>query len=194
MGVMVAATKGLAGTTCSSNSLYATQMTPRVFTCERMAGNAEAKLYHQFYVVLLPLSFHFPSTRRTKMPTPTISTYHCLCSELLLATPIPLPTLPLRQSDNSHICKLSPDDENITPDSAILTKSAEIESSPLILRLDDGFEKRNLIKCGRCGTRFGYFLWDSESGGVKEDVGFLLQDGLVLTEELERGRGRMEGE
>ncbi|KXS97543.1 hypothetical protein AC579_568 [Pseudocercospora musae] len=126
------------------------------------------------------------------MSTPTVSTYHCICSELLLATPSPLDKLPTRQTDHSHICKIS-QGENITAESsAILTKSAQVESNLLVLRLEDGFEKRCLIKCGRCGVGFGYRLW-SESG-VGEDVVFILPNGLVSTTDVESGRKMTERE
>ncbi|KAF7185943.1 hypothetical protein HII31_12816, partial [Pseudocercospora fuligena] len=134
------------------------------------------------------------NTTQSTMSTPTISTYHCLCSELLLATPIPLDKLPTRQSDKSHICKISTGGENITANSAILTKSAEPGSSPLVLRLEDGFEKRFLIKCGRCGVGFGYKLWSESENGVKEDVVFILQNGLIETRDVEGGRKLMEKE
>ncbi|EME79614.1 uncharacterized protein MYCFIDRAFT_142614 [Pseudocercospora fijiensis CIRAD86] len=132
------------------------------------------------------------------MATPTVSTYHCICSELLLATPIPLDTLPLRQSDKSHICKIN-QGESIAADSAVLTKAARFDSNSLILKLEDGFEKRYLIKCGRCGVAFAYrldeILWnETDDGGVKEDVAFLLPNGLVTTKDMESGEKLTEKE
>ena len=67
------------------------------------------------------------------------------------------------------------------------------------MRLEDGFEKRYLIKCGRCGVGFGYrldkSLWgESEGGGVREDVVYILPNGLATTRDVESGRKVMEKE
>ena len=39
---------------------------------------------------------------------PTITTYHCLCAQLLLATPYPLPTLPQRQPPGLDHARILP--------------------------------------------------------------------------------------
>lgn len=115
----------------------------------------------------------------------TVSTYHCLCSELLLAsTTTPLKDLPRRQGDGSYICKSS---------GTHLTASVEVEAKPVVLKLEDGFEKRYLLRCGRCGVTVGYGLDLSQFEATKakigreDDVVYLLEGGLLETEEMEKG-------
>lgn len=75
----------------------------------------------------------------------------------------------------------------------------------LILKLDDGFEKRYPVQCPRCGVCFGYQLDGSqwvEDGNEKEkekdddvrtgrrcDVLYVLREGLVRTEDVIVGGG-----
>lgn len=83
-------------------------------------------------------------------------------------------------------------------------KEKEEEDFPcLILKLDDGFEKRYPVQCPRCGVCFGYQLDGSqwvEDGNEKEkekekdddvrrtgrrcDVLYVLREGLVRTEDV----------
>ena len=65
----------------------------------------------------------------------------------------------------------------------------------VVLKLDDGFEKRYAVRCGRCGLMLGYRLDRSqfeemkEKMGVREDVVYVLSGALLKTEEMEGGRG-----
>lgn len=87
-------------------------------------------------------------------------------------------------------------------------KEKEEEDFPcLILKLDDGFEKRYPVQCPRCGVCFAYQLDGSqwvESGNEKEkekddedvrrtgrrcDVLYVLREGLVRTEDVIVGGG-----
>lgn len=90
-------------------------------------------------------------------------------------------------------------------------KEKEEEDFPcLILKLDDGFEKRYPVQCPRCGVCFGYQLDGSqwvEDGNEKEkekekekdddvrrtgrrcDVLYVLREGLVRTEDVAVGGG-----
>ncbi|MCJ1380189.1 hypothetical protein MMC17_003292 [Xylographa soralifera] len=147
---------------------------------------------------------------------PSITTYHCLCTHLLLATPYPLPTLPQRQSpglDHARILPLGKPpsqtsvDEDTIPstiadislhnnDSNGLDKEAEplyslllnttLDRRPVIVRREDGFEKRWVRRCGRCRTGVGYVLGDGDGEQVHGEVLYLLEEGLVETEELKK--------
>jgi hypothetical protein len=62
-----------------------------------------------------------------------------------------------------------------------------------MIRSDDGFEKRYLQRCGRCGLVVGYQLdWQQFEGenktGKREDVVFLLPGGFVTTSEMVMGK------
>ena len=79
-----------------------------------------------------------------------------------------------------------------------------LDKKPLVIRREDGFEKRWLRRCGRCGVVWGYELvepegegeienedGDGDGGGEgerrgKERVLYVLEEGLVGTEGLER--------
>lgn len=87
-------------------------------------------------------------------------------------------------------------------------KEKEEDFPCLILKLDDGFEKRYPVQCPRCGVCFGYQLDGSqwvEDGNEKEkerekdddvrrtgrrcDVLYVLREGLVRTEDVIVGGG-----
>jgi len=63
-----------------------------------------------------------------------------------------------------------------------LLLNTTVDRKPVIVRREDGFEKRWVRRCGRCRTGVGYML--EEEGKVV----YLLEEGLVDTETL-RGRG-----
>lgn len=183
------------------------------------------------------------------MPSTHISTYHCICSEVLFASTRPLTEFATRQSDHAAICTIINNSNNSSSNSnsnhssnsagqeegegkggegtktknnsnnSILLSNAiaierkekekekekEEEDFPcLILKLDDGFEKRYPVQCPRCGVCFGYQLDGSqwvEDGNEKEkdddvrrtgrrcDVLYVLREGLVRTEDVIVGGG-----
>lgn len=53
---------------------------------------------------------------------------------------------------------------------------------------DDGYERRRVWRCGRCGLTIGYEVENTETTKVKEDdrvrVMFILSDGLMQTESM----------
>lgn len=53
----------------------------------------------------------------------------------------------------------------------------------VVVRREDGFEKRRVHRCGRCGVGVGYEIV-GEEGEVHKRVIYLLQGGLVVTEEM----------
>lgn len=186
------------------------------------------------------------------MSSTHISTYHCICSEVLFASTRPLTEFATRQSDSAAICTIINNSNNSSSNSnsnhssnsagkeeekeqkegeetktksnsnnSILLSNAiaierkekekgkekEEEDFPcLILKLDDGFEKRYPVQCPRCGVCFGYQLDGSqwvEDGNEKEkekdddvrrtgrrcDVLYVLREGLVRTEDVIVGGG-----
>lgn len=189
------------------------------------------------------------------MSSTHISTYHCICSEVLFASTRPLTEFATRQSDSAAICTIINNSNNSSSNSnsnhssnsagqeeeeearkegeetktksnsnnSILLSNAiaierkekgkekekEEEDFPcLILKLDDGFEKRYPVQCPRCGVCFAYQLDGSqwvEDGKEKEkekekdddvrrtgrrcDVLYVLREGLVRTEDVIVGGG-----
>lgn len=124
-----------------------------------------------------------------------INTYHCLCTSLLLATTTPLGTLPKRKSDKTSICQLSsPQGAGNARSHYALLLSTVPDRKPTVIRLEDGFEKRYLQRCGRCKVAVGYQLdlgqYEESKAelGRKEDVVYLLPGGLVVTEDMKNGK------
>ncbi|MCJ1353191.1 MAG: hypothetical protein MMC33_003176 [Icmadophila ericetorum] len=186
-----------------------------------------------------------------------IHTYHCLCSQLVLATPYTLSLLPRRQgppgSDASLILPLGEppgtgtgtgigtvltaeslsleedeeakeakaeekknapnDDKHVAEDGHAAegrakedSKEAEVgysllmntvlERKPVVVRREDGFERRWVRRCARCRVVVGYLLGSGSEEGMKEKEGkkmekektgrvvYLLEGALRGTEEL----------
>ncbi|KAM0712115.1 hypothetical protein Q7P37_011209 [Cladosporium fusiforme] len=134
----------------------------------------------------------------TKPTSPAnIFTYHCLCTQLSLATTTPLEDLPRRQLDAAAIATVG---DFASPAKPTLTMQAlSADTTATVLKLDDGFEKRYPVRCNRCGLGAGYHLDKSQfagsesESGPKTDVVYVLPGGLMLTEEMREGRN-MESE
>jgi hypothetical protein len=123
-----------------------------------------------------------------------INTYHCICAHLLLASTQPLITLPTRSTlDKSSILRLPPASHaQPLTDYAILLGTT-LDHDPIIIRGDQGFEKRYIQRCGRCNLAVGYQLDKSQYDGVdgqgrREDVVYLLPGGMITTEEMTAGK------
>ena len=71
-----------------------------------------------------------------------------------------------------------------------------LNGKPIIVRREDGFEKRYVVKCSRCKLDLGYYLdWnqfdDGEHGDrmdVRDDVLYILPGALLRTDDMEAGR------
>lgn len=128
----------------------------------------------------------------------SVTTYHCLCTDLILATTIPLKNVPKRQTDNSLICTIT-DGNTFSPGTSILQAAISTDATPVVLKLEDGFEKRYVVHCNRCGLTLGYQLdlsqfEDTKTGiGKRDAVIYLLPGGVMSTEEMRKGK-KMEGE
>jgi hypothetical protein len=128
---------------------------------------------------------------------PKINTYHCICTSLLLASTHTLSSLPRRQGsslDSAIILPLpstpfpsspSPDenDEDEEPDEMKPEGSTTLlnllqDPKPIIVRREDGFEKRSLWRCGRCSVVVGYEILGDAAAG------------LVLGEGKGKGKGK----
>jgi hypothetical protein len=157
--------------------------------------------------------------------TPQINTYHCICTTLLLATTHNLTFLPRRAEpvlDKAYILQLPPasrlagegagedEAEHQSRDRAdvgySLLLSTTQDRKPTIVRREDGFEKRILLRCGRCRLVVGYKLdpvhyksaegvvastsnaGEEENAVEKIEVVYLLPGGLISSEDLKNGK------
>ena len=117
-------------------------------------------------------------------------TYHCLCNELVIATPSPLPQLINRKGDGSSICKISVVETPIAG-GAVLSSATALDDQAVVIELEDGFEKRYPLRCKRCDLQIGYCLDYCQFGndqGRRDDVAYLLPDAVLNTEEMKAGR------
>jgi hypothetical protein len=127
-------------------------------------------------------------------PEQTIHTYHCICTQLVLASTSTLESLKTRTSDSSYILPLPDLSSTSTTSQYALLTNTITDDTPTVIRLEDGFEKRYFHKCGRCELSIGYSLDKSQfedtkaSSGAREDVAFLIPGGLIPTEDMKSGK------
>jgi len=151
-------------------------------------------------------------------------TYLCICTALVLATTYPLShrraldssiILPCpppsravaalagqAQANISHDNTEDEANETISPDMTLFTSTLPATSqAPLLIRSDEGVEKRYPLRCSRCRLMLGYQLdWDqfgaaaAEAGkggagqtGRREDVVYLLDGAVMSTEDMRKG-------
>lgn len=73
---------------------------------------------------------------------------------------------------------------------SLLTANMRPARRALVVRREDGFEKRRLYRCGRCGVGVGYeVLREGKGEGEGGKVVFLMEGGLVETGEMGREGG-----
>ncbi|KAI4727055.1 hypothetical protein E4T49_05149 [Aureobasidium sp. EXF-10728] len=127
-------------------------------------------------------------------PEQTIHTYHCICTQLVLASTSTLESLKTRASDSSHILPLPNLSSTPTTSHQASLTNTTIDTKPTVIRLEDGFEKRYFHKCGRCDLNIAYSLDKSQFedtktlSGVREDVAFLMPGGLMSTGDMKSGK------
>jgi hypothetical protein len=120
-----------------------------------------------------------------------VHTYHCLCAELVIATYTPLQSMPQRKGDQAVICKVT-ESGLPTVEGVVLVGCELDDADPVVLKLDDGFEKRYAARCRRCDLQIGYWLdknqFEPEQRGRRTDVVYLLPGGLMSTEDMRQGK------
>ncbi|GAM88293.1 hypothetical protein ANO11243_063260 [Dothideomycetidae sp. 11243] len=116
---------------------------------------------------------------------------HCACQQLLLASVTPLDKLPRRKTDRAVVVPLPDAPARLSSatgethyarlaqplEEYVFTPIAGATTAPeVVIALEDGYEKRHLLRCGRCFLTWGYMLsWASFSDsasrtGRREDV------------------------
>lgn len=118
-------------------------------------------------------------------------TYHCICSTLILATKYDIEALPTRKEpahDQAIILPLSTENGQGPPTSTL--HNLLPDATPLIVRREDGFDRRIVLRCSRCKLIIGYKLDQAglaTSGGRVQDVMYILPGGLIPTEHMQQG-------
>jgi len=144
-------------------------------------------------------------------------TYHCLCSELVLSSSQTISQYARRAGDGldkAHIVPLlRPLDEAEGDGNVHQQESEHREGSPLadpadgvalllnttldrkaiVVRREDGFEKRYMQRCRRCRLVIGYQLDKSQYDGFpvfgrREDVVYVLPGAVMSTEEMSQSK------
>lgn len=118
-----------------------------------------------------------------------VYTYHCLCSQLLLAGASALdnhkqragesldkafivPVMPAEIISSTASDKEGDDNANIQNQDVDVRKAAVLlntilERKPVVIRRSDGFETRYQRRCGRCDLVIGYHLDGAQFGAEK---------------------------
>lgn len=133
------------------------------------------------------------STMSHRDQSADVSTYHCICTTLILVTSYDLSLLPRRTEsvDGALIVPLSV----LEAHEAIVTTSAlhstTAEKKPIVVKREDGFEKRTLLKCKRCDLAFGYRLDEVHFDGSRTRANatiYVLPGSLLSTDEVKLGK------
>jgi hypothetical protein len=109
----------------------------------------------------------------------SVHTYHCICHTLVLAIRKTLESLPTRASSKDGARILSPFSE---PQIVHVVE----ERKAMIVRREDGFEKRTLLRCERCRLVVAYKLdgdhFEDASRELGQETLYVLPGALVDTE------------
>jgi hypothetical protein len=132
------------------------------------------------------------------MSTPNVQTYHCLCSTLILTTTHDLESLPRRSNptQDGALILASPTVISETDEVSIESQRASSiftnvvsDRKPVIIRREDGFEKKILLRCARCKLVLGYNLDDAHFETLNDGARptYLLPGGLTDTRSMRKG-------
>lgn len=119
-----------------------------------------------------------------KMSSSQPQAYHCICSTLILVTNHDLDQLPTRKSpaqDQAKILILQ------NQQSDVILQNVQADSNKIIVRREDGFEKRILLRCAQCKLTLGYQLDQSQFVGEDieaSNIAYILPGSLMSTETM----------
>jgi hypothetical protein len=123
---------------------------------------------------------------------PGVIIHHCLCAQVIAGTTTSIEKLPKRQSDGTLIATSGNFGSESKP--VLSVQGLTTDQTAVVIRLDDGFEKRYPARCDRCGLMAGYRLDKSQTTGKEQSTGpddsvlYILPGGLMTTEDLEAGK------
>jgi hypothetical protein len=128
------------------------------------------------------------------------NSYHCLCTTLILITTQDLQRVPRRNKpvqDGALILAppvvLNPSENVDAEISHLDAQSILVNTTPdrkaIIIRREDGFDKRTLLRCLRCKLSVGYTLDEShwEDSQSHSRPVYLLPGGLLSTAQMAQG-------
>lgn len=114
--------------------------------------------------------------------------YHCICSTFIIATNYDLASLPVRRDPALDKAIILPTRDSSDSDNQnTILQSLVADRQTTVIRRDDGFEKRILLKCQRCNLVIGYRLEQAQfkdQAVRSEDVVYILPGALVSTEDM----------
>lgn len=130
-----------------------------------------------------------------------VHTYHCLCTTLLLTSTHDLKSLPRRNEPIQDGALILAPPVDISRSEEVFSEDSQLQSAnsvllnvipdrrAIMIRREDGFEKRMLLRCGRCKLVVGYTL-DEAHFEVKgqERLVYLLPGGLISTADMAEGK------
>lgn len=121
-------------------------------------------------------------------------TYHCVCTTLLLVLGHPFEDLPTRSvpaQDEAVIVVLS-DPVSVATGHNYLAQlhNTTRDPAPIVIRREDGFEKRTLIRCRRCDLPIAYQLDQSSFAEPSraQQVIYVLPGAVMSTTEMKSGK------
>lgn len=116
----------------------------------------------------------------------TAQSYHCICSTFILATNYDLSTQPRRSNSALDKAVILPTKNPDSPDDhQVIIQNLVADRKPTVIRREDGFEKRTLLRCQRCELVVGYYLDQAQFKSedvLAPDVVYILPGGLLSTE------------
>lgn len=116
-------------------------------------------------------------------------TYHCLCTTFILATNHDLESLPVRADPARDQAKILPMNAADGCQHVVLQNIVS-DRKAVIIRREDGFEKRRLVRCSRCNLVVGYKLDEAQfkdGQANAENVLYILRGAFTSTEDMKVG-------
>lgn len=144
----------------------------------------------QVQSVCKSFSANRPRVESLNMAAPR--SYHCVCSTFILATNYDLSSLPVRAEPGLDKAIILPtrNDDDLDNQHTIL-QSLVADRQPTVVRRNDGFEKRILLRCQRCKLVVGYRLDEAHVNNGEtqaQDIAYILPGSLSLTEDMLEGK------
>lgn len=117
--------------------------------------------------------------------------YHCICSTFILATSYDLAALPERAEPGLDKAIILPVRNKDNPEEQhTILQNLVADRQTTVVRRDDGFEKRALLKCQRCKLVVGYYLDQAQfkSEDIQaQDIAYILPGAVLSTEDMMDG-------
>ncbi|ETN46732.1 uncharacterized protein HMPREF1541_00921 [Cyphellophora europaea CBS 101466] len=113
-----------------------------------------------------------------------VNTYHCICTTLVLAIPYKLDSLPARAAPAQDQSAILPLTAKTDANTESRLQNITEDRKHLVVRREDGFEKRTILRCNRCHLVIGYKLAEDSSDA---NVAYILPGGLVTTDDMQKG-------